>query len=98
MNAINNTAMQVTVLEFCLFLSDKFMEGKKVATTDWDAIEARVERQNLTVREEKQVKEYVRAQRMAMRDAEHAEAVAAANDDRASKGTVLSFGLRLKAA
>lgn len=94
---MNNSLYQVTVLEFCLFLSDKFMEGKKFDQVDWDAIEDRLERQNLTVSEEKRVREYVRGQRMAMREAEQAERAAAVAIDRAKNGQVLSRGLIIKA-
>jgi hypothetical protein len=94
---MNNSLYQVTVLEFCLFLSDKFMEGKKFDQVDWDAIEDRLERQNLTVNEEKRVREYVRGQRMAMREAEQAERAAAVAIDRAKNGQVLSRGLIIKA-
>lgn len=88
---------QVSVLEFCLFLNDKFMEGKKFEEVEWDEVEARLERQNLTVGEEHRVREYVRNQRMAMRAADHAEKSAAAAIERAKSGKVLSHGLIVKA-
>uniref|UniRef100_A0AAU7PFD0 Uncharacterized protein n=1 Tax=Burkholderia phage vB_BgluM-SURPRISE13 TaxID=3159457 RepID=A0AAU7PFD0_9VIRU len=94
---MNNTLYQVTVLEFCLYLSEKFMEGKKFEQVDWDEITFRVERQNLSAGEEKRVLEYVATQRMAMREAEHAERAAAVAIERAQKGVVLSAGLMLKA-
>lgn len=94
---MNTTSYQVTVIEFCLFLSDKYMEGKKVDEVEWDEIEHRIGRQNLTVGEEKRVMEYVRNQRTAMYQEELAAKKADAAIDRAKQGLSLSFGLKLKA-
>lgn len=91
-----NNLYQVTVLEFCLFLSEKFMDGKKFEEVDWDAVNDRLERQNLTVREEKQVREYVYAQRMAMREADFAAKKAEAVIERAMNGVVLRNSLKLE--
>ncbi|BAS04806.1 hypothetical protein [Ralstonia phage RSF1] len=84
---------QVTVVEFCLFLSDKFMEGKKFEEVDWEAVNARVERQNLTVGEEKLVREFVFGRRMAMRDEDNAAAKAEAVIEKAKKGIQIPYGL-----
>lgn len=94
---MSNTLYTVSVLEFCLFLSDKFMEGKKFEEVDWDAVSNRVERQNLTIGEEKRVLEYVRNQRMAMRDADIAAKKAEQAITNARNGVVLSHGLKFKA-
>lgn len=94
---MSNTLYEVTVIEFCLFLSDKYMEGKKVDEVQWDEVEHRVGRQNLTVAEEKRVMEFIRNQRTAMYQAELAAKKADAAIDRAKRGLSLSFGLKLKA-
>lgn len=91
-----NNLYQVTVVEFCLFLSEKFMDGKKFEQVDWDAVNDRLERQNLTVREEKQAREYVSAQRTALREADFAEKKAQAVIERAMNGVVLRNSLKLE--
>lgn len=52
----------ITTLQFCLHLSDKFLEGKKYDDIDWAAVDYRIDRQNLTVGEEADVRKYIRQQ------------------------------------
>lgn len=60
---MNKIQPQVTVIEFCMHLSEKYMAGRAFAQIDFEAINNRIERQNLTVIEERRVHAYVSLQR-----------------------------------
>ncbi len=51
--------IKTDALSFCLSLSEKFLEGKTYDQVDFAAIDHRIDRQNLTVVEEQQVRKYV---------------------------------------
>lgn len=55
-----------TALSFCLLLSEKFLEGKTYDEVNFDDIDHRIERQNLTVVEEQQVRKYIRERRTSL--------------------------------
>lgn len=63
----------VTVEQFCKHLSEKYLRGMRYDQVDFEAIGHRIDRQNLTVAEEKRVREFVSQKRVEMLEAFHRE-------------------------
>lgn len=55
--------LKITVAQFCSYLSEKFISGKKYEDIDWVGVNDRIERQNLTIAEELEIRKYVTEQR-----------------------------------
>lgn len=86
---------KATIEQFCQYLVEKYLKGKLYAQVNWSDIYHRIERQNLTEREEREVRAFITEQHAIM-VARESDAKRKANQSKkASEQSMFRFVLGL---